>query len=167
MPDERAIGARIGSGDRLQGETRPRNESRLLPGLLVVVFLLTFTILALTTINRTSPTIDEPIHLLAGYSYLKWGDYRVNPEHPPFAKILAGLPLLALDVKDPRATAPEWDQIPKDRPGVATAKVALHMFYSQNDAETLFFYGKLPFVFLALVPLVNTWARYWRGPARM
>ena len=165
MPDERAIVARIGSGETLRAETRPRNESRLVPRLLVSSILCIFTFLALGTITRTSPTIDEPIHLLGGYSYLKWADYRVNPEHPPFAKILAGLPLLVLDVKDPRASAPEWDQIPKDRPGVATAKVALQMFYLHNDAETLFFYGKLPFVFLALVLglFVFLWAEQWFG----
>ncbi|HUK39587.1 MAG TPA: hypothetical protein VLX11_01035, partial [Candidatus Acidoferrales bacterium] len=133
--------------------------------LLVVLFLGLFTALALGTIKRQSPTFDEPLHLLAGYSYLKWGDYRVNPEHPPLAKILGALPLLALDVKDPRPTAPEWDEIPNQVPGVLTAKVAAEMFFVQNDAETLFFYGKLPFVFLALVLglFVFLWAEEWFG----
>jgi len=39
---------------------------------------------------------DEPVELAAGYSYVKTGDFRMNPEHPPLAKILAALPLLAL-----------------------------------------------------------------------
>jgi len=39
---------------------------------------------------------DEPVELAAGYSYLRTGDFRMNPEHPPLAKILAALPLLAL-----------------------------------------------------------------------
>ena len=37
-------------------------------------------------------TADEPVELAAGYTYLKTGDYRMNPEHPPLAKILAALP---------------------------------------------------------------------------
>ncbi len=36
-------------------------------------------------------TIDEPYHIAAGASYVRWGDYRVNPEHPPLVKLIAGL----------------------------------------------------------------------------
>src|SRR5215470_15046646 len=140
-------------------------KAQIFSRLLIVLFLGLFTAVALGTIKNQSPTFDEPLHLLAGYSYLKWGDYRVNPEHPPLAKILGALPLLALDVKDPRPTAPEWDEIPKQVPGVLTAKVASEMFFVQNDAETLFFYGKLPFVFLALILglFVFLWAEEWFG----
>ncbi len=47
------------------------------------------------SIRQESCTGDEPLELAAGYSYLKTGDFRMNPEHPPLAKILAALPLLA------------------------------------------------------------------------
>src|SRR5271154_6997211 len=36
-------------------------------------------------------TIDEPYHIAAGASYLRWGDYRLNPEHPPLVKLAAAL----------------------------------------------------------------------------
>ncbi len=36
-------------------------------------------------------TIDEPYHIAAGASYLRWGDFRLNPEHPPLVKLIAGL----------------------------------------------------------------------------
>jgi len=36
-------------------------------------------------------TIDEPYHIAAGASYLRWGDYRVNPEHPPLVKLVVAL----------------------------------------------------------------------------
>jgi dolichyl-phosphate-mannose-protein mannosyltransferase len=36
-------------------------------------------------------TIDEPYHIAAGASYLRWGDYRLNPEHPPLVKLIVGL----------------------------------------------------------------------------
>jgi hypothetical protein len=45
---------------------------------------------------QESQTWDEAAHLAAGYSYLLTGDYRLNPEHPPLAKILAALPLIPL-----------------------------------------------------------------------
>lgn len=44
--------------------------------------------------RNASPTYDEVAHLPAGYSYLRWDDYRLNPQHPPLAKMLAALPLL-------------------------------------------------------------------------
>lgn len=36
-------------------------------------------------------TIDEPYHIAAGASYLRWGDFRVNPEHPPLVKLVVAL----------------------------------------------------------------------------
>lgn len=38
---------------------------------------------------------DELAHIPAGYSYVRYFDYRLNPEHPPLVKAIAGLPLLA------------------------------------------------------------------------
>ncbi|MBY4599315.1 phospholipid carrier-dependent glycosyltransferase [bacterium BD-1] len=35
-------------------------------------------------------TVDEPWHVVAGVSYLRTGDYRLNPEHPPLVKLAAG-----------------------------------------------------------------------------
>lgn len=38
---------------------------------------------------RASPTIDEPTHILAGRMHWRCGDFGINPEHPPFLKLLA------------------------------------------------------------------------------
>src|SRR5277367_2482832 len=35
-------------------------------------------------------TIDEAYHIAAGASYLRFHDFRVNPEHPPLVKLIAG-----------------------------------------------------------------------------
>lgn len=35
-------------------------------------------------------TVDEPWHTVAGVSYLRTGDFRLNPEHPPLVKLAAG-----------------------------------------------------------------------------
>jgi hypothetical protein len=42
-----------------------------------------------------SPTIDEPVYVSAGVSALARHDLRLNPQHPPLAKALAALPVLA------------------------------------------------------------------------
>ncbi len=44
--------------------------------------------------TRTSVTIDEPVHILAGHRYWQCGDFGINPEHPPLLKLLAALPLI-------------------------------------------------------------------------
>jgi hypothetical protein len=70
-------------------------ESRSRSVLVLGIFVLIFCLITVASFIQKSPTWDEPAHLFAGYSYLKWGDFRANPEHPPLAKLLAALPLLA------------------------------------------------------------------------
>ncbi|MDZ7799114.1 MAG: glycosyltransferase family 39 protein [Patescibacteria group bacterium] len=48
-----------------------------------------------------SQTIDEGPHISGGLSYLKTGDFRINPEHPPLVKELSTLPLLGLNISIP------------------------------------------------------------------
>jgi len=55
-----------------------------------------FLALAFGDIISTSPIYDEPTHLAAGWSYLKTGDFRLNPEHPPLVKSIAALPMMAI-----------------------------------------------------------------------
>jgi hypothetical protein len=35
-------------------------------------------------------TMDEAYHIAAGASYLRFGDFRLNPEHPPLVKLWVG-----------------------------------------------------------------------------
>lgn len=39
--------------------------------------------------------IDEPYHITSGVSYVRLGDYRLNPEHPPLVKLWVGMFLTA------------------------------------------------------------------------
>ncbi len=57
-------------------------------GLLLLMF-----VLAGGAALRESVTIDEVAHIGAGLSYVQKLDLRFNDEHPPLAKVLAGLPL--------------------------------------------------------------------------
>ena len=52
------------------------------------------------TARRESQTVDEGIHIYAGYRH--WcGDYGINPEHPPLAKLVATIPLRFDHPKNP------------------------------------------------------------------
>lgn len=37
-----------------------------------------------------STTVDEPWHIVAGVEYVRTGDFRLNPEHPPLTKLWTG-----------------------------------------------------------------------------
>jgi dolichyl-phosphate-mannose--protein O-mannosyl transferase len=53
---------------------------------------------------RTSVTVDEPAHILAGHRHWQCGDFGINPEHPPLLKLLATIPL-----NFQRLVEPGWD----------------------------------------------------------
>jgi len=73
----------------------------------VVSLLVTLAAELVLSIRQQSQTFDESAHLYAGYSYWKRGDYGINPEHPPLAKLLAAVPLLPLKLPvPPPPTAP-------------------------------------------------------------
>ncbi len=63
--------------------------------LLVMVFEV-----ALST-RQESPSWDEGDHIYSGYMNWLHDEYSMNPEHPPLVKLVATLPLLALDLKVP------------------------------------------------------------------
>lgn len=137
-----------------------KDHSAFLSIVIVLYFALIFALLCASSFVQKSPTVDEPIHLAAGYSYLKWDDFRANPEHPPLAKLWAALPLLAFDIKDSRASRPHWDLIPEKPEPLATIDFARDMLFVDNDGEALFFCAKLQMIALAVIlgTLVFTWS---------
>jgi 4-amino-4-deoxy-L-arabinose transferase-like glycosyltransferase len=85
---------------------------KLIEAASVAVLLALFVFFAGNEIASTSPTYDEPVHVAAGYSYAHWGDYRLNPEHPPLVKWLAALPLRGVTPNE----VPEL--VPQDEPSL-------------------------------------------------
>jgi hypothetical protein len=68
--------------------------SHLVAGVLLVLM----AVLTGGAAMRESITVDEVAHIGAGVSYLQKLDMRLNEEHPPLAKVLAGLPLVVRGV---------------------------------------------------------------------
>ena len=58
---------------------------------LATTLLLVAVLHTLWATSLDSFTIDEPYHIAAGATYLRWGDFRINPEHPPLVKLAAAL----------------------------------------------------------------------------
>lgn len=70
----------------LQLATLSRKTFTRLALLLIALAILRSAI----TTRLDSFTIDEAYHIAAGVSYIKYHDFRINPEHPPLIKIVVG-----------------------------------------------------------------------------
>ncbi len=70
------------------------------------VLLIVFLAQILSMVRRESMTFDEGYHSYAGFRYWQCGDFGVNPEHPPLAKLVAALPLWLASTPAPAGSCP-------------------------------------------------------------
>ncbi len=103
------------------------------------------TILLFGSSFNDSATMDELAHIPSGYSYVKLKDYRLNPEHPPLIKDLAGLPLLALRLNFPTNVVP-WTEYINGQWDMGR----IFLYESGNDPDQILFWARLPVMLLAL-----------------
>jgi 4-amino-4-deoxy-L-arabinose transferase-like glycosyltransferase len=71
----------------------------VLAGVLLLLDL--FAVQLLLSAQRNSLTWDEGHHLYSGYLSWKTGDFGINPEVPPYAKMIAAAPLLPMHLTVP------------------------------------------------------------------
>lgn len=94
-PPFRMVACGLGQAHQTMGT--PAIPKRL--ELFAVAALLTLLLVqAGLSIERISITTDEHTHIPSGYTYWKTRDFRLNPEHPPLAKLVGGLPLQFRDL---------------------------------------------------------------------
>jgi hypothetical protein len=125
---------------------RPAEASRRRrrwPVLLVAGLLLGQMALSMLLSSRDdAPAYDEPAHLAAGVGYLRFGQLRLNYEHPPLAKAVAGVPLVLADLNL------------RERAAFADAKqteLGQQILYEQgNSAKRVRLLARLPMMGLAL-----------------
>ncbi|MBI3573327.1 MAG: glycosyltransferase family 39 protein [Candidatus Kerfeldbacteria bacterium] len=119
--------------------------------------LLTGTCLQCIGAWQDSQTSDEAVHLSAGYSYLRTGDFRLNPEHPPLIKVLAAAPLLFVHGLQLRLSGPEWSW----RSLNEWTFGANFLYDNPIPARLLLFLARLPMIaiWLTLGLLLWHWAR--------
>ena len=132
--------------------------------LVLSVFAAVFITLTVTSYVRESATWDEPQHLIAGYTALKFHDYRTDPEHPRFLRMWAALPLLAGN-----DIAMDVNVIDKVDPNtwVRTGQFEFcHGFlYVLNDADRLLYPARFMIVLLGVLLgiLLFCWTRELLG----
>lgn len=67
----------------------------------LIIIMFFSAVFMLDSSYKESSIMDELAHIPAGYSYIKYFDYRLNPEHPPIVKALAAFPLLFMHLNFP------------------------------------------------------------------
>jgi len=109
--------------------------------------------LGMASMVGNSAIVDEIAHIPAGYAYLHYGDYRLNPEHPPLIKDLAALPLQFMHLKFP-VNRSEWTT---DVNGQWQAGWDF-LYNMGNNADAILFWARLPI--LCLMVGFGVWL-YW------
>jgi len=115
-----------------------------------VVYLGVFLILgamfliSMLTARKDSAIVDEIAHIPAGYSYLAKQDLRLNPEHPPLAKAIAGFPLLFLKLNQPFEDW-SWQEINQWESGW------YFLYRAGNSPDLILFWSRLPMLLLTLL----------------
>ncbi|MEK7154180.1 MAG: glycosyltransferase family 39 protein, partial [Patescibacteria group bacterium] len=116
--------------------------------LILIVLLAAVFIQPFLSSRKFSPANDEITHLPSGYTYLKTGDFSLNPQHPPLIKLLAAFPLLFMDLQFSPADIAlgEW-------------KFGKKIIF-ENDADKIFLWGRLGpmLISLLLALFIYKWA---------
>lgn len=133
--------------------------------LLVCGILLSHFILSLSISSQESMTYDERAHIPAAYSYVHYGDMRLNPEHPPLLKDLAGIFLLPLKLQFPLQSK-EWQEGYNEQWAVGDMFInCSRPELACNDADTILFYARIPIALIAIILgiMLFLWAKELGG----
>jgi hypothetical protein len=133
-----------------------RKDSWIAGALLALMFALMFF-----SAKGDAAIMDELAHIPAGYSYITQKDMRLNPEHPPLMKDLAGVSLLMLHPNFPTNVKPwtedingQWDM------------GRIFLYDAGNNPDQILLWARLPMMLLALLFgwMLFAWARKRYGP---
>lgn len=115
-------------------------EKKWIPFCVLAIFF----ILSIGSMRTNSATSDEVAHIPAGYTYWKYFDYKLNPEHPPFVKLWATLPFLVLQPNLPEDSG-YWER------GDQWEFGRQFLYWSGNDADQLYFWSRFMIVIIGMI----------------
>src|SRR5450759_2351451 len=99
-----------------------------------------------------SQTGDESYHLVNGYAFLKTRALQPISEHPPVAQAISALPLLALNLRLPRMSGPNYGEF---------QRASDFLYQNRYPADTILLLGRLPKILVTLLTglMVAWWTR--------
>ncbi len=122
--------------------------------------------LAFFSILDDANTMDELAHTPSGYSYIVKQDMRLNPEHPPLLKDMAGLSIwLGSKITDTQITFPDQDHSWKNDQNGQWEFGRELLFRNGNDADKMILWARLPMILIMILLgfYVFKWARQLYG----
>lgn len=120
--------------------------------LLVFLILAFMFIVSVMNARNDSAIFDETAHIGAAYSYVTQHEIRLNPEHPPLIKDLAGLPLLFLNLNFNVADKAFWTgEMPKKWDDGQWAAGRYLLYQAGNNPDAIIFWARFPIILLSLL----------------
>lgn len=122
-------------------------------------------VVSLLNARNDSAIFDETAHIGAGYSYVTQNEIRLNPEHPPLIKDLAGLPLLFLNLKFD-INQPFWTgELPKKWDEGQWAAGRDLLYAEGNNPDQIIFWSRFPIILISLLLgwFIFRWTRQLAG----
>jgi hypothetical protein len=119
----------------------------ILPKIILSLIIISAFLLMLGPAKQDSAITDELAHIPAGYSYVKFLDYRLNPEHPPLVKALSAIPLLFLSNINFPTNSDAWQNQINSQWDIGNK----FLYESGNDADKIIFYSRLFPMLLMLI----------------
>jgi 4-amino-4-deoxy-L-arabinose transferase-like glycosyltransferase len=124
------------------GDPRGRPRRPLLTAGGVAFLLLVLLGQLAYSVRQESLSWDEGNHIFAGYMALKHHDHGLNPEHPPLVKMVAALPLLTMDLREPTL---------RNRYFKGESYMSGRDLIFENDFETIIFRARMGAALFALL----------------
>jgi 4-amino-4-deoxy-L-arabinose transferase-like glycosyltransferase len=124
------------------GGARREARRRLLTAGGVALLLLILLGQLAYSVRQESLSWDEGDHIFAGYMAWKHHDHGLNPEHPPLVKMVAALPLLSMNLREPTL---------ENRYFKAEAYLSGRDLIFENDFETIIFRARMGAALFALL----------------
>ena len=146
----------VPTGTQFGQATMTNYFNRFLPWVLMIAIVLGAFFLMFNASQQESAVMDELAHIPAGYGYVKYQDYRLNPEHPPLIKAIAAIPLLFQNLNFP-INSSAWQKDINSQWAVG----AEFLYGSGNNADQMIQWARLgPMLLtLLLIIFIYIWAK--------
>lgn len=118
---------------------------------IIVVVMFFFTVVSVLNAKNDSATYDEVAHIPAAYTYVTQHDTRLNPEHPPLIKDLAGLPLLFMHLNFDTSQK-FWTGDLKNMWDEGQWAAGRHLLYEAgNNPDKIIFWSRTPIIVISIL----------------
>jgi hypothetical protein len=118
--------------------------------ILAAITISIFTLISLNLAAHYSAVTDEQAHIPAAYSYVMYGNFSLNPEHPPLAKLIAGLSFIGTHYNFPVNLLNRDNNIGQGEWQIGNA----FLYSSGNNPDSILFRSRLPLIIFAVILLI-------------